>query len=378
MGCCKSKSSVVEPLRYKVFADRELDIERDSMEQSKRCYLIFVNPHSGPGKSLQVFRRILEPKLKAAGISYELVITERANHARAMMRTRNLDEFSAIVILSGDGLVFEVVNGMFERPDRDKALRKPLGVVPSGSGNALIASVFRHCNIPIDKKSFIERSCEMIASPHLSVLPVNLFHVETPTEHFAGFLSVGWALMSDIDIESEKWRKALGHARFTAGAVVRCFHLRTYKGRVSYLPANAKKAIPESSTSPNDVSLTKSTQQSTTVIVDDENSVRAKTSETTDWGAAWRKRYPEEGEFPSLSDPVPSSWTVMNEDFVLIHAITMSHIGSDGPYMPCAQLDDDRIYLTYVTKRELSNRVSMLKCLADIETSKHLNYDFLK
>jgi hypothetical protein len=57
-----------------VFADKELG-EKDGLELTKRHYLVLVNPQSGPGKSLKVFHRILEPKLKAAGITHELVIT---------------------------------------------------------------------------------------------------------------------------------------------------------------------------------------------------------------------------------------------------------------------------------------------------------------
>lgn len=48
------------------------------------------------------------------------------------------------------------------------------------------------------------------------------------------FLSVGWGLISDIDIESERLR-AIGGQRFTIWSVARIIGLRTYKGKVSYL-----------------------------------------------------------------------------------------------------------------------------------------------
>lgn len=50
------------------------------------------------------------------------------------------------------------------------------------------------------------------------------------------FLSVGWGLISDIDIESERLR-AIGGQRFTVWSVHRLISLRTYHGTVSYLPA---------------------------------------------------------------------------------------------------------------------------------------------
>lgn len=49
------------------------------------------------------------------------------------------------------------------------------------------------------------------------------------------FLSVGWGLLADIDIESERLR-AIGAQRFTIWSLLRLATLRTYKGTVSYLP----------------------------------------------------------------------------------------------------------------------------------------------
>lgn len=49
---------------------------------------------------------------------------------------------------------------------------------------------------------------------------MDLVRVETQKECLYSFLSVGWGLMADIDIESERFR-ALGDARFTVWAVIR-------------------------------------------------------------------------------------------------------------------------------------------------------------
>lgn len=48
------------------------------------------------------------------------------------------------------------------------------------------------------------------------------------------FLSVGWGLISDIDIESERLRM-IGYQRFTLWSLHRLISLRTYHGTVSYL-----------------------------------------------------------------------------------------------------------------------------------------------
>ena len=106
--------------------------------------LIFVNPHSGAGKGIEVFTEKLQPKIREANLCYDLIITERKDHAKDIIKTRlDLFTFNAIVIVSGDGLVFEVVNGILERDGGEDLLQKlPFGICPTGSGNGLLASLF--------------------------------------------------------------------------------------------------------------------------------------------------------------------------------------------------------------------------------------------
>lgn len=55
---------------------------------------------------------------------------------------------------------------------------------------------------------------------HGQIVPMDLVKVETEKECFFSFLSVGWGLMADIDIESERLR-AIGEARFAVWGVIR-------------------------------------------------------------------------------------------------------------------------------------------------------------
>ena len=64
---------------------------------------------------------------------------------------------------------------------------------------------------------------------------MDLVRVETKNHILYSFLSVGWGLLADIDIESEHLR-AIGGQRFTIWSVARLIGLRTYKGKVSFLP----------------------------------------------------------------------------------------------------------------------------------------------
>lgn len=55
---------------------------------------------------------------------------------------------------------------------------------------------------------------------HGQIVPMDLVKVQTEKECFFSFLSVGWGLMADIDIESERLR-AIGEARFAVWGVIR-------------------------------------------------------------------------------------------------------------------------------------------------------------
>lgn len=61
-------------------------------------------------------------------------VTERVGHCREMVKTLNVADWDAIVVFSGDGLVYEAVNGFCCRTDALHALDKcPIGVLPSGN-----------------------------------------------------------------------------------------------------------------------------------------------------------------------------------------------------------------------------------------------------
>ena len=44
----------------------------------------------------------------------------------------NIEKFSAILAVGGDGIIHEVINGMMRRADKRKV---PIGLIPNGSGN---------------------------------------------------------------------------------------------------------------------------------------------------------------------------------------------------------------------------------------------------
>lgn len=104
--------------------------------------LFVINPVSGNGKSLQVWKR-LEPILQKRAVPYRASLTEYAGHGVELARQAAEEAFAcagsegaeqpralqAVVAVGGDGTVHEVVNGVAAFPEL------PVGFIPSGSGN---------------------------------------------------------------------------------------------------------------------------------------------------------------------------------------------------------------------------------------------------
>uniref|UniRef100_G3PGS0 sphingosine kinase n=1 Tax=Gasterosteus aculeatus aculeatus TaxID=481459 RepID=G3PGS0_GASAC len=292
--------------------------------------MILVNPHSGRGQALQRFTGRVQGMLTEAAVPYTLVITEHQNHARELARKADLSQWDALVIMSGDGLLFEVINGLMEREDWQEAIRTPLGILPGGSGNALAASVHHYSGGGGSPPAWNEElllSCGFLLCKGL-VVSMDLVSVHLSSrQRLFSFLSLAWGFVADVDAESEKYRH-VGAVRFLMGTLARLASLTVYRGRLAYLPA----------------------------------AEAPKTAEA---------RSQDDSLLPGPDQPVPESWTVVREeDFVLVLAIYQSHLAEDLRAAPGATADDGVIHLFYVTAG--ISRPALLRLFLAMEKGGHL------
>ncbi|ODM97758.1 Sphingosine kinase 1 [Orchesella cincta] len=284
-----------------------------------RRYLVIVNPVSGQGKGLPTFREKVHPILMEAGVKVELLVTERPGHARSMVSSSNLSEIDGIITVGGDGLLYEVVNGLRCRDDSDRISNIPLGIIATGSGNGLARSVAEYSKEDADylKNPVLSTT---LAAARGKVVPVNLMEVELDGRKIYSFLSVGWGLLADIDVESEVLR-AIGESRFTIWSFLRLAKLRHYKAQLSYIPCER--------------------------VSRDELNGTSRTS--------LRER-----------DPV-----FIDGEFISVYSTCQSYIGSDLIFAPKAQPGDGLIHLTYMTKD--AGRASATQFLLGIDKGAHLS-----
>ncbi|XP_018617591.2 sphingosine kinase 1 [Scleropages formosus] len=348
-------------------------------EVRRPCRLmLLVNPHSGRGQALCLFTSHIQHMLTEAGVTHTLIVTERQNHARELVREADLSQWDALVIISGDGLLFEVVNGLMERDDWEEAIQTPLGILPGGSGNALAASIHHYTGSPPGSSEDLLVSCGFLLCKGL-VSRLDLVSVSLASGlRLFSFLSLAWGFVADVDIESEKYRY-VGAARFTVGTLVRLASLRVYRGRLAYLPA--EEPPPRCGASPQGhapgfcsslfcqkkASADQGAAHTFRNSCNSNNATKASRSEAPPAASGG----PADSLLVPLEQPVPSHWTVVKEeDFVLVLAMYQSHLAEDLLAAPGASLEDGVMHLFYV-KAGIS-RAALLRLFLAMEKGVHL------
>lgn len=74
----------------------------------KKKIFIFINPKSGPGTAFMIYKKQVKSILLEAEIDYDLLITDKAHHAYEVVQHTDLSMYSGLLIIAGDGLIFEV------------------------------------------------------------------------------------------------------------------------------------------------------------------------------------------------------------------------------------------------------------------------------
>ena len=130
-----------------------------------------------------------------------------SGHARKFIEeTKELKfSYAGIITISGDGLVHEVYNGLWQREDWSELCDFPIGIVPGGSGNALNCSLLRQLGQPLDGTnnlgaSWSGRNVAQGASEDKTV-PLDLVEVELAGgQKCISFFGVTIGLVADVDI----------------------------------------------------------------------------------------------------------------------------------------------------------------------------------
>ena len=184
-----------------------------------------LNPHAGNRRARAIFAAA-KAGWEVPGVTVSVLETRYPGHAAELTRELELKDLRQILLVGGDGLVHEVLNGLMQRKDAAAAIRTPIEILPAGTGNGLHASLQHRC------------------AARGSIEPLDLFRIEQEGRAYYGFLSVTWAAISDIDIGSEGLR-IINPLRYPLATLLAILRRRSYPGRLSFLPHSGDRGGPQ-------------------------------------------------------------------------------------------------------------------------------------
>ncbi|KAF9176555.1 sphinganine kinase lcb4, partial [Haplosporangium sp. Z 11] len=309
-----------------------------------RHYKVLVNPFGGQGHAKRIWEQTAEPIFKAAGCTFDLTYTTHRFHAKEIAKDLSIRDYDAIVSVSGDGVLHEVINGLMERPDAAVAHKLALGAIPGGSGNALSFSLLGedHGNHPANAVLGIIKGRAM---------PVDLCSVTQGQNRFFSFVLQSFGLIADVDLGSEHLRW-MGEARFTVSAVGKLLAQTTYPCELAYIPeeTNTEK-------------------------------IHAQYNHQRQQPVVWADQTHDEMDqehgtivdrFGRITDPIKESdgWVLEKDQYVTVVGAKLPWISKGSVSHPAAQSNDGLVDLLIFPKN--IKRVEGLGIMVGVETGEHV------
>ncbi|KAF9584264.1 sphinganine kinase lcb4 [Lunasporangiospora selenospora] len=174
--------------------------------------------YKGQGHARRIWETTSEPILRAAECTYDLTYTTHRYHAKEIAKSLDIRQFHAIVCISGDGVLHEVINGLMERPDAASAHKLPLGAIPGGED---------HGAHPANATLGIIKGRAM---------PADLCSITQGNNRYFSFVLQSFGLIADVDLGTEHMRW-MGEARFTVAALGKLLSQTTYECELAFIPA---------------------------------------------------------------------------------------------------------------------------------------------
>lgn len=198
-------------------------IMQESYRESsvKRSFLIIINPHGGKGRANKLFKSKIEPILKASNCHFDVIETTHHGHALKIALEMDIEKYDVIACASGDGIPHEVLNGLFQRPDRAKAFTKvAITQLPCGSGNAMSATCHGTSN-----PSYA--ALRILKSPELRMDIMCCSQESYHKQPKLSFLSQTYGAIAEADINTNfiRW---VGPARFNLGVGMNVLQRKKY------------------------------------------------------------------------------------------------------------------------------------------------------
>ena len=165
--------------------------------------LLVYNPYAGHKRAKKILPQV-EALFTEKKIDFDLRLTDYPEHTVEIVRQANFHQYDGVVASGGDGTLFEVVNGYFQNPSKK---RIPLGILPTGTGNAFARDLNLDASRWQDAVGVIR-----LAKPRK--VDVGLFHTHGQDVYYLNILGLGF--VADVTKTAHRL-KIFGNISYTLG-----------------------------------------------------------------------------------------------------------------------------------------------------------------
>uniref|UniRef100_A0A3B5B411 Ceramide kinase-like n=1 Tax=Stegastes partitus TaxID=144197 RepID=A0A3B5B411_9TELE len=212
-----------------------------------KSLLVYINPYGGKRRGKRIYEQKVAPVFRRAGISADVIVTERANHARDHLKTEaNLDKYDGVVCVGGDGMFSEILHGLASRTQTDHGVdqNQPdaelvpcslrIGIIPAGSTDCI-------CFATVGTNDPVTSALHIIVGDSQPMDVCSVHHNDSFLRFSVSLL--GYGFYGDLLTDSER-KRWLGPARYDLSGVKTFLSHNYYEGTVSFLPAEDNLGSP--------------------------------------------------------------------------------------------------------------------------------------
>jgi YegS/Rv2252/BmrU family lipid kinase len=165
---------------------------------------VILNPYSNRWNSKARWPEA-EAALKAAGVDFEMVVSEHKGQVIDLVEQAARDGFSPIIVTGGDGTIGDAVNGLARAAKSPDAPIGPLGIMPTGSANDFVVNL----GLPTD----LTEAAKVIKAGKVRAIDLG----KCNTSYFANNSAAG--LEPYVTTKHEKIQNIKGIARYLLAAI---------------------------------------------------------------------------------------------------------------------------------------------------------------
>ena len=165
---------------------------------------VILNPYSNRWNSQKRWSEA-ESALKAAGVDFHLVVSEKKGQIVDLAEQAVLQKFSPVIVAGGDGSIGDAANGLMRAAQSARVPMPPLGIMPTGSANDIVYAL----GLPSD----LNEAARVIAAGKIRAMDLGKLN----DRYFVNNSAAG--LEPYVTIKHEKIHWIRGMARYLVAAV---------------------------------------------------------------------------------------------------------------------------------------------------------------